>query len=378
LNFYFWIKGFLDREHHGRAFSLLLLPLTMLSWLFAGFQFLKRILYEKGLVPSRHAGVPTVCVGNITLGGTGKTPVVETVARIFKNEGLNPVVISRGYGGTLEGRVAVVSDGETIRLSAREAGDEPVLHAKRLLGLGVPVIIGANRLKAAREAVDSLKVSAIVMDDGFGHLRIRRDINVLIVDATRPFGNGYCLPRGILREPLTALSRADIFILTRTRGLGKEYLRQLKSRLEGYNPKAPVLAASHFPDHLENPVTGENHPLKWLKSKKVVAFAGIGNPEAFFSDISLLGGTIVEQVSFPDHHDFSSADIDRLVKFGRLTRADALVTTQKDMQRVEAFLPLDIPVVSLNINMKFEEDGEEVLAGKVRELIGKGSLPRVP
>lgn len=369
MNFYFWIKGFLNREHHGRAFSLLLLPFTILSYLFAGFQLLKRTLYEAGILPSRHAGVPTVCVGNITLGGTGKTPVVETVARIFKNEGLRPAVISRGYGGTLEGRVAVVSDGETVKLSAREAGDEPLLHAKRLLSLGVPVIIGANRLKAAREAVKNLKVSALVMDDGFGHLRLKRDINVLIVDATRPFGNGFCLPRGILREPLLALSRADIFVLTRTRGLGKDYLVQLRSRLGSYNPKAPVLTASHFPDHLENPVTGESHPLKWLKGKKVVAFAGIGNPEAFFSDISVLGGTIVEQVSFPDHHDFSQADIDRLVKFGRLTRADALVTTQKDMQRVEAFLPLDTPVVSLNINMKFEEGGEEALAEKLREVI---------
>ncbi|PLX41816.1 MAG: tetraacyldisaccharide 4'-kinase [Deltaproteobacteria bacterium] len=195
INLHFRVKELLGRRAKGKFGALLLAPVTLLSGIYALIQYVRRNLYRRGFLKSSHAGVPTVCVGNITLGGTGKTPCVETICRLFIRMGKKPVIIARGYGGSLEGDVVVVSDGKEIMCSAAEVGDEPLLLSERLLEIGVPVVIGAKRIDAARLAVGKLGAEAIVMDDGFQHLAIKRDLNIVVIDASRPFGNYLCLPR---------------------------------------------------------------------------------------------------------------------------------------------------------------------------------------
>ncbi len=362
MNLYFWAKELLHRKSGGKAGALALLPLTLLSFLWSTGQKLRRFLYSVSILPSSAAPVPVICVGNITLGGTGKTPIVEEVCRILENEKVVPAVISRGYGGKLKGDYMVVSDGETIFADPKEAGDEPVLLARRLKAEKIGVVVAPRRALAAQKAVEELGAAVLVMDDGFGHLALKRELNIVVIDATRPFGNGFCLPRGTLREPMGALREAGAFVFTRTGGLGDNYLATVEQKIRKFNENAPILKAFHVPDSLTDGATGEKAPLEWLSGRRVVAFAGIGNPGAFFTTVREVGGVITEEVSFPDHFDFTGQEIGKLLKFARLTGAEALVTTEKDLERLKGFLPLETPLYSLNIKMEFASGDRQRLA----------------
>ncbi|PLX42161.1 MAG: tetraacyldisaccharide 4'-kinase [Deltaproteobacteria bacterium] len=369
INLHFKVKELLGRRAKGKFGALLLTPVTLLSGLYALIQYTRRNLYREGVLKSRHAGVPTVCVGNITLGGTGKTPCVETVCRLLLSLGKKPVIIARGYGGSMEGDVVVVSDGREIKHSAAEVGDEPLLLSERLLEAGVPVVIGAKRYDAARLAVDELGAEAIVMDDGFQHLAIKRDLNIVVIDASRPFGNLFCLPRGSLREPLSALRDAQLFLLTRAEGVGAISLNALKENLAAHNPQAPIITAAHTPDCFREAHTNERLPLAWVEGRKILAFAGIGNPGAFFLDLEELGARLLDSTPFPDHHEYTSAELGQLAKWARLSSASALVTTEKDLVRIEGLIKPEIMVAALLIKMSFSEQGGDILKASLEGII---------
>ncbi len=355
MGLYFWVKDILSRPAVGTVSRLLAAPLSGAGWAYGQAQALRRWAYRRGWLRSEHPGVPVVSVGNITLGGTGKTPCVERICRALQAMGRRPAVLSRGYGGSASRTGAVVGDGRRVLADWTVAGDEPVLLARRLSG--VPVLVGRDRRRTARRAVQELGADALVLDDGFQHLRLARDLDVVTIDARNPFGNGACLPRGLLREGLRALADAGIVVLTRTRGLPESRIAALMETVDRYAPGVPVLTAVHRPAGWIAPDGGRMLEVGALRGEKVLAFAGIGNPEAFFEDLEALGLRVVDSVPFPDHHRFAAEDLERLAEWGRLVNASALVTTEKDLVRLPPERPADIPWLALRIELELRPEG---------------------
>ncbi|MEW6490514.1 MAG: tetraacyldisaccharide 4'-kinase, partial [Thermodesulfobacteriota bacterium] len=346
---YFWVRDVLSRRAVGWAAQVLFLPLTLPAWGYGKAQALRRWAYRRRILRAEHPGVPVISVGNIAAGGTGKTPCVETICRVLLEAGLRPAVLSRGYKGSLRGGTGVVSDPDGVLLSPEEAGDEPVLLARRLPG--VPVLVGRDRRATARLAAERFGVEVVVLDDGFQHLGLARDLDVVLLDARRPFGNGHCFPRGLLREAPGALAEADLVLLTRTRRADSQGVDDVRAAVRRHNLTAPVLPTAHTPRQVVDVATGEAGPLERLRGLKVLAFAGIGTPEAFFRELGDLGAKVLQSVPFPDHHRYTPADLEQVLTWARLMNAQALVTTEKDGVRLLAHLPLPLPVLATRIEM---------------------------
>ena len=205
-----------DGKLTGSADCIFMVLLTLLSFVYALILQLRVLVYKAGLLRSFRLPCPVISVGNLTVGGTGKTPMTLYLARWFMDRGKRVVILSRGYGGSLEGTIRIVADGSTILLSPGDAGDEPYLLANSLPG--VMVVIGSDRYQAGCLALERLNPDIFILDDGFQHLRLKRDLNLLLLDCEKPFGNGRTLPAGILREPVSAIERADLVIFTRCNG----------------------------------------------------------------------------------------------------------------------------------------------------------------
>lgn len=365
---YFAVRDLLSRPAVGSGARALLAPLAAAGWLYAVGASLRRAAYRRGILRSHRAGVPVISVGNVTAGGTGKTPCVQAVCRLLQEAGLRPAILSRGYGGRLPGPWAVVSDGESVLLSSEAAGDEPELLARSLPG--VPVLVGADRRTTAREARSRFDAEVLVLDDGFQHRRLARDLDLVAVDATNPWGNGRCLPGGLLREPLSALGEADAVLLTRAGRAPPHRLDAIERALRRKGLRAPVVRATHAPAGVVDLGSGDRLPVEELAGLKVLAFAGIANPAAFFSDLQGLGARVVEGVPYPDHHRFSRADVEKLLEWARLTNAEAVVTTEKDAVRLAAYLPLPVRLLALRIEFRLLS-GEPVFRRLVLEAVGR-------
>lgn len=356
MELYFWLQDLLKHPARSLPGRVLLAPLAVLGWVYGRAQAGRRWAYRRGLLSSFRAGVPVISVGNVTAGGTGKTPCVEAICRLLLAEGVRPAVLSRGYGGRLRGAWAAVSDGRELLLGAEVAGDEPLLLARRLPG--VPVLVGADRRQTARAAVEQFGAEVLVLDDGFQHLRLVRDLDIVTLDARHPFGNGHCFPRGLLREFPRALAAADLVLVTRTRRSHPQRLETLRAEVGRLNPRAPVLRTTHAPLAVADLVTGDLRPLEVLRDLKVLAFAGIGTPEVFFQELEELGARVLEAVPYRDHHPFTRADLAQLERWAGLMNAQALITTEKDGVRLAPFLPAAIPTLALRIEMAVLDDAE--------------------
>ena len=300
------------------ADKLVLLALTPFSWLYASALRLRALLYRSGILKTHHLPRPVVSVGNITVGGTGKTPVTAYIARMLLAQGYRVAVLSRGYGGSLEGQTCVVSDGATIMLAAMECGDEPYLLAATVPGL--MVVIGPDRYAAGQLAMQQLSPDIFLLDDGFQHLRLHRDLNILLLDFSRPFGNGLALPAGILREPSAAVRRADLVI----------YTRAPEGAVSVDTGGIPTCVSSHtlidlLPLGSHTPV-----PFTNCEGRKILAFAGIADPDSFFTGLRAAGLNLVHTLNFPDHAVYNSELCGEITAAMRASGADLLVTTEKD------------------------------------------------
>ena len=269
-------------------------------------------------------------MGNLTLGGTGKTPTVEMVARWLRDEGRRVAIVSRGYGRRPGAPVELVSDGGAPRLSAERAGDEPLLLARRLPGVGV--VVGADRLEAGRWAARHLRPDVVLLDDGFQQRRLLKDVEIVCLDARAPWGPGGLFPRGTLREPPAALARAHLVVLTGAAGGPDPGLVAEVRRRAG---PVPHLVADYAVDGLEDLESGALRPGTDLGDRAVLAFAGIAAPERFRATLAMHGARVRELVAFPDHHAFRPRDLEGLVRRARAVGADLLVTTEKDAVRLE-------------------------------------------
>ncbi len=330
--------------------KVVLFPLYLLSLVYALIMRWRRTLYRTGMLASSALPCRVVSVGNITLGGTGKTPTVIYLAQLFQSRGLKTAVLSRGYRSHSGEAVAVVSDGTRMLLSIREAGDEPAMLARALPG--TPVIIGRDRVRSGRLACAQFSPDIILLDDGFQHLRLKRNADIVLVDRNVGFGNGCLIPRGTLREPLSALQAADLIILTKkTDETGHEPAEGLIAAL---NPRAMVFSARYA---IRGLTTLDGTPagdLKECAGKKVLALSGIGNPGYFTYLLRTHGIRVAEEMILPDHYRYTAADAERLAVC--LPRVDCIITTTKDGCKMDAPGFKDLPILMLDIMVEMDDE----------------------
>jgi tetraacyldisaccharide 4'-kinase len=309
---------------------------------------LQNAAYGRGWLPREHMSVPVVSIGNLTVGGTGKTPCVEYVARFYRGLDRRVAILSRGYG-EVAGR-----------------NDEALLLEENLPD--VPHLQGADRVTLARTAIEELESEILVLDDGFQHRRLARDLDVVLVDASIPWGYGYLLPRGLLREPLSSLRRAGVIVLTRCDQTPAELRERLRQTLGRIAPDVPVVESSHRAVELRNS-DEESASLDILREGPVAAFCGIGNPEAFRRSLLDLGANVRDFRIYPDHHAYRRADVEELCRWAAgLDDRCNIVTTQKDLVKLRLSQLGERPLWCLRIRLCVES-GQNILDGRLHSVL---------
>ena len=291
---------------------------------------------------SRAADVPVICVGNITTGGTGKTPMVDWVVGKLKESGAKPAILTRGYK-SVNGKS---DEAEMLKQSS-----------------GVEVVVNPDRIAGAKTAFES-GAGVLVMDDGFQHMRLRRDMNIVLIDAMNPFGHGCCLPLGRLREPLSALRDAHAIVITRSDAVEPVFIEALQQRLARVAPHASMHLGVHKPIGLIDQ-DGVAHELEEIVDRKVLVFAGIGNPEAFIATVRSLGAEPVDFCMFGDHQKYNPTVIQRIYEHADISDPEIYVTTEKDYVKLAEF-ELDRPVWRVVVEMEIAK-GRDELIKKIKE-----------
>ena len=365
-----WATDVIFGKIRGFFPSMMRLVLRGLSWVYRFGVKVRLRLFRKGWREQFNLGTMVVSIGNLTVGGTGKTPVVERFARELTARGRTVAILSRGYksadlkkpqrwtnpvsGEQVTGPPKIVSDGREVLLDAKYAGDEPFMLAKNLPG--VAVVVDRNRVRGGRFAVKELGADTLLLDDGLQYLDLAHSLDVVLVDQDAPFGNEYILPRGTLREPPRNLKRADYVFITKCDGEPKDALIK---RIRRYNKNAEIMQCTHGPKHLHGVFHDDEQSLDFLKGKYIGAISGIARPESFDGLLKKLGGKVLFHTTFADHHAFTSKEIEPFM-YRCLTRGvDMIVTTEKDAVRFPRPEELDIPIYYLRIEVKILE-GEEV------------------
>jgi len=346
-----------------------IVALTPLSGLYGVAMKARRTLYQRGLFHVHKAGAPVISVGNITTGGTGKTPLVEWIARALAQQQRRVCILTRGYGRQHSGSRVVVSNGSEISSDARQAGDEPLLLAEKLKGAAA-VISDADRVAAVRWAIENLGTELFILDDGFQHLRLARDLNIVAIDATNPWGNRRLLPAGNLRESPDQLARADCIVITRaddvaqTEALQAE-IRELSRGRPVFLSRMRIDGLRKLSSELKDGTTSEN-----LRSVPVAAFCAVGNPESFFAQLRRADFTVCHTRVFPDHHYFTQKEMSALISQSSERGAHALVTTAKDEVRLRS-LSCGMPCYVVDVAIEIEDESK--LLALIDDAIGKSA-----
>jgi tetraacyldisaccharide 4'-kinase len=346
-----WFYRILNSGEPKGLWKIFFFPLYFLSLVFLYAVKIRAYLYKirvlrAGILPKR-----VISVGNLTVGGTGKTPTVLALARFFQEQGLQVAILSRGYKRSGTARNLLVSNGREILVSPSEAGEEAYFLARELKG--VIVAVGKNRYLTGLFLLKKFKIDLFILDDGFQHLKLRRDTDILLLNHDKPFGNGFLLPRGELREPLSALKRASLILWTR-----KEMVFDKADPFS--NPLKFDMIPSHsvffVPDCFMDMETQEHYSPESLGGKSVLLVSGIGNPKSFTKLIEQCGIQVVRELIFPDHHPYPSDDIDAIYDIARSRKVDFIITTDKDAVKLAPHLRNEIPMITLKLKMITGED----------------------
>jgi tetraacyldisaccharide 4'-kinase len=365
----------LERREGGRA-NALKFVLGGFSRLYERAVQIRLGLYRRRILRPQELGCPVVSVGNLTVGGTGKTPVAEMLARELQRRGRRVAILSRGYKSVprpfmqrLRNNLfkhrdlfppRIVSDGQEVLLDSRRAGDEPHMLAKNLPG--VCVLVDKDRVKSGLHALRHFDSDILLLDDGLQYQRLRHGIDVVLIDRQSPFGNERLLPRGTLREPPANLSRASYIIVTKS---GPEPDEALLARLRTLNRTAAIIECSHAPRHWEDLKTGVKFPLGHLRGRHVGALSGIARPESFEEGVRQLGAVVEVSKAFADHHRFTKKEILRFLEWCDRRSLDALVTTEKDAVRFPDIDQPQVPMLFLRVEIEILRGGshwEELLS----------------
>lgn len=325
--------------------SIVLPPLSLL---YGAVTRTRLSLYRRGTFQTTKLDRPVISIGNITTGGTGKTPLVEYVARTIASQGKKVCILTRGYGRKDPHLQVIVSDGYDVLASPSEAGDEPYLLATKLAGQAA-VISSADRIAAGREAIKDFGTEAFVLDDGFQHLRLARDLNIACIDATNPWGGGRLLPHGRLREAPEGLRRADCVVLTRCDQV--ESVEALREEVRRLIDGRPIFESRMRPLRL---VSLKNGSETIAAPERVGAFCAVGNPESFFESLRGLGYEVGLERAFADHHVYSEGDVDALHQLANETGANALITTAKDAVKLKG-MAFELPCYVLEIEIAIDD-----------------------
>lgn len=350
-------------QGHPWPIRLLLAVLKGISLVFRNVVLLRLFLYDVGIFRRYPLGCQVISVGNITAGGTGKTPVVEIFARELQKSGRKVAILSRGYRKrelpwyqrlfreTIE-PPRVVSDGKHLLLDSEMGGDEPYMLASNLPG--VVVLVDKNRVKSGRYAVKRFGCDTLILDDGFQYLKLRHRLEVVLVDKTNPFGNAHMLPRGVLREPIRNLKRADFIFITKSDGQAGE----VRNSIRALNSTAEIIECRHQPRYLQNVYTAEHVPLEWLKGRTVSSLSGIAVPQSFENSLRMMGARVIYCERYADHHRYSASEIIDAVNKASDLHVDALLTTEKDAVRFPRLESTPVPVFYLRVDIELMSGAE--------------------
>jgi tetraacyldisaccharide 4'-kinase len=341
----------INLQNPGHAQKMLLLPLTLCSYAYCAVVTARQALYGRGLKRSYRLPCTVIAVGNLTVGGTGKTPTVCLLAQNLQKRGYRVAVVNRGYRGSISKTPQVISDGETVFANPATAGDEACMLAHLLPG--IPVVSGKDRVRAGKMAVDQLGARVLILDDGFQHQRLKRNLDIVLINVGNPFGTGHLLPRGVLREPRSALGRAGIILLTKA-DWHIDNIDKIVAALKSYNETAAVFTAAFKPVGLYHPATGKTLAPEAAHAKKAAAFCSIGDPESFFASIRGLRFASVSEISFPDHHFYTADDYRLITQKG--AGCDCIITTDKDIAKIDINMLQTENVFSLRIHQAVSDE----------------------
>lgn len=358
------LYSFITTKQPGFFTTLFRLLLTPLSWLYGIITRTRNFCYETGLFKQSKLPCTVMSIGNIVVGGSGKTPAVASIAKLLQKSGYKVAILLRGYGRRSSEKTLIVSDGEVCLRSRVESGDEAYLLAQQLND--IPIIVGKNRFITGKIAYDQFNCDIILLDDGYQHRKLARDMDILTIDATQPYGTGSLLPIGTLREPISSLKRTDIILLTRV-DVSNTPIEELKYEIQQRIKNTPILESIHQPTSLYeigNYNGSDNKPytipLTDLQGKRILAVCGIGNPDAFKITLQHFNPEFIELLTFPDHHSYTDSDINKIIQYSKQVNAEWVVTTQKDEDKLSA-LAQHIPVVVLAIELVITHGKETLL-----------------
>ena len=365
-NFRTYVTDLMRRRHaEGLGLRIVMGLLHSFSLVYRQLVNLKLWGYETGIFKRRRLGCYVISLGNITVGGTGKTPTAQYLAATIRDMGRRVVILNRGYRAKWRGDVGIVSDGQKLYMDATEAGDEAFMLAKHLPE--VPVLIGAERALTGQYAIEHFGAEVAILDDGYQHWQLARDMDILLIDAVNVFGNGYMLPRGTLREPVSHIERAGVCLLTKVDqavGVSREHI---KNTIRKYNEKALIVESIHRPRRFvelkdwHRDIAGEGVDIKALAGKRVMAVSAIGNPMSFEQTLCDIGARIAESLRFPDHHEYTTKELQDVLDQAVSLGAEAIVFTEKDAVKIpltiiEAKAP--IPMFVICVEVTFQEGAE--------------------
>ena len=321
---------------HQRDFfaTLFRLFLTVLTFLYLAVLHTRNALYRYGITKRKTLPAKVISIGNITAGGTGKTPLVEFLARYLRTKKKKIAILSRGYGGRVPSTSECVKSAEDGKCNNQnDVNDEYLILRENLEG--IPILLGKDRLYNGEKAIFNYGSECLILDDGFQHIKLKRDLDIVVIDALNPFAGEYLIPRGFLREPLKGLKRADLFVISHCNQINEDRLRTLYTKLQNFNKNIDICESIHEPVHLENISDNSLWNTSWLRGKRIYGLCAIGNPQSFAATLKELGVCLIQFHTYPDHHAYTQAELDNVVAEAKHLGADAIVVTQKDAVKLK-------------------------------------------
>ena len=326
-------------QQRGFIAALIKSTLSTLTYPYSAVLNTRNILYKNGVAKSTRLPVKVISIGNITTGGTGKTPLVEFMARYLLEKNKKVAILSRGYGGK-----------NPLQKNSDNVNDECLILRENLQD--VPVLAGKDRVSNGEKAIREFSVDCLLLDDGFQHFKLKRDLDIVVIDSLNPFGGENLIPRGSLREPLKNLGRADLFIISHCNQSNEQTIKSIYTKLNHINIDAPVCESIHRPVHIENITDGSILGSEWLKGKRVYGLSAIGNPESFAYTLKELEADLIKHRKFHDHHNYNRKEIDDIISEAKSLGADAIVVTQKDIVKIRNMDIKNFNILSLKIEIQ--------------------------
>ena len=370
-----------DKEVRGLWRRLIMTVFYVFSLIYGQLVNLKLSMYHIGWFKKERLTCFVISLGNVTVGGTGKTPTAQHLAREIRDMGYRVAILNRGYRAKWRGAVGIVSDGHALKMDAETAGDEAFMLAKHLPN--VPVLIGPERAVTGRYAIEHFGAQVAILDDGYQHWQLERDMDILLVDAVNVFGNGYLLPRGTLREPLSHIDRADVCLMTKVDQAAPGAIEYIWETFRSYNQDGLILESIHQPrqfvrlaDWYEDIAAG-GVPVTELKGKKVLAVSAIGNPASFEQTLADLGIEIVESMRYPDHHDYGEKDMAEVLYRAETLGVEAIIITEKDAVKVPGDVvraKWRIPMYVISVEVTFQK-GQEAFFSTLKDALAEKLRP---